>query len=94
MKIKRTIDGREIEIELTEQELFDAFTEQEFIFDLDNVRNYFMDYTDEDFQQEYGISREEAESRFEDVASQLRRNIDKYDMDYEYAISEAIHTVF
>ena len=94
MKIKRTIDGREIEIELTEQELFDAFVEQEFIFDLDNVRNYFMDYTDEDFQERYGLSREEAESRFKDVASQLRRNIDKYGMNYEYAMSEAIHTVF
>ena len=93
MKIKRTIDGRPYEFELTQRELYDAFAEQEFQFDLDNVRNHFSDYTDDDFLEEYGYTREEAEKKFEDVASELRRNMDKYEMSFEYAMSAAVAEV-
>lgn len=93
MKINREINGKIYEFELTEQELYDAFAEQEFQFDLENVRNYFEDYTAEDFRDEYGITIEEAEEKFEDIAYQLRRNIDKYDMSFEYALPAAVSEV-
>ena len=35
MKIKRTINGIEYEFELTEQERFDTYCEQEHIWDVD-----------------------------------------------------------
>ena len=61
MKIKRTIDGRETEFELTSEELYQAFVEQELQFDIANVRIFFEDYTDEALQNEYGMSRQEGE---------------------------------
>ena len=94
MKIRRTIDGKEVEIELTSDELYEAFVEQQAAFDLEDVRFYFADYTDEDFQREYGITRAEAEELFESVAFHLRRNIDKYDMMFEYALPAAVEDVF
>ena len=93
MKIKRTIDGREVEFELTGEELYQAFVEQELQFDIANVRIFFEDYTNEDFQNEYGMSRQEVEGYFEDIACQLRRNINKYDMNFDYALSYAISDV-
>lgn len=93
MKIKRTIDGKETEFELTGEELYQAFVEQELQFDIANVRIFFEDYTDEAFQNEYGMSRQEVEGYFEDIACQLRRNINKYDMNFDYALSYAISDV-
>lgn len=39
MKIKRNINGQEIEIELTKGELYDAFYEQERDFYIEDVRS-------------------------------------------------------
>ena len=39
MKIKRTINGIEYEFELTKQERFDTYCEQEHIWDADYVRD-------------------------------------------------------
>lgn len=93
MTIKREIDGKEFEFELTPSELYDAFAEQEYKFDLENVRSFFADYTDEDYQSEFGLTKEEAEKKFEDIAIELRRNMDKYEMTFDYAISDAISDV-
>lgn len=93
MKIKREIDGKEFEFELTPQELYEAFAEQEFQFDLESVRCYFEDYSDDDLYEGYTMTREELEASFEDIAVQLRRNIDKYDMSYEYALPAAVSDV-
>lgn len=93
MKIIRMIHGEEVSIELTGRELFDAFCEQEFQFDLENVYSFFSDYTDEDYQDEFGLTKEEAEKKFEDIAMELRRNMDKYEMTFDYAISDAISDV-
>ena len=93
MKIKRTIDGKEFEFELTPQELYEAFAEQEFKFDLSSVRSYFEDYSDDDLYEEYAMTREELEACFDDIAVELRRNMDKYDMSFEYALPAAVSEV-
>lgn len=93
MKIKREISGKEFEFELTQQELYNAFAEQEFLFDLASVRFYFEDYSDDDIWEEYGRTRQELETCFEDIAVLLRRNIDKYDMSFEYALPTAVSKV-
>lgn len=93
MKIKRTIGGKEYEFELTPQELYEAFAEQEFQFDLESVRYYFEDYSDDDLYEEYTMTREELEACFEDIAVELRRNMDKYEMSLEYALPAAVSEV-
>lgn len=93
MKIKRIIDGKEFEFELTPQELYDAFAEQQFQYDLSIVRYYFEDYSDDDIKEEYGRTRNELEACFEDIAVELRRNMDKYEMSLEYALPTAVSEV-
>lgn len=50
MKIERIIDGKKVSIELTETELFRAYSEQKKNFEKDFVQNIFdendFDYTD------------------------------------------------
>lgn len=81
MKIIR--DG--IEIELTREELFNAYMEQENIFDIQNIEDNMENYLDES---EYNLLKDNKEF-IENTASELRRNQDKYDMDHENAIREA-----
>lgn len=81
MKIIR--EGKEIE--LTREELFNAYIEQENIFDIQNIEDNMEKYLNES---EYKLLKDNKEF-IEDAASELRRNQDKYDMDYENAIREA-----
>lgn len=76
-------DGKEIE--LTKEELFNAYIEQESIFDTQNIEDNMENYLDES---EYDLLKNNKEF-IEEAASELRRNQDKYDMDYENAIREA-----
>jgi len=85
MKIMR--EGKEYE--LTSDELFNAYLEQEHIFDIQNIEN----------NMEYHLRREEYEilkdnrDFIERAADELRHNQDKHDMDYEYALSEAFRDI-
>ncbi len=81
MKIFR--DGKEIE--LTKEELFNAYKEQEGIFDIQNIKDNMEYYLDESHETLIGNK-----DFIEEAASELRRNLDKYDMDYENAISSAL----
>lgn len=81
MKIIR--EGKEIE--LTREELFNAYLEQENIFDIQNIEDNMENYLDES---EYDLLKDNKEF-IEDTANELRRNQDKYDIDYENAIREA-----
>ena len=80
-------DGKEIE--LTKDEIYQAYLEQESMFDLENI----------DLNMEVYLSKEEYEllkdnkDFMEEAAYELRRNQDKYDMDYESALKEAFDTV-
>lgn len=85
MKIIR--DGKEIE--LTSNELFNAYCEQERIFDIHNIEDNMENYLD---VSEYDLLKDNREF-IEETASELRRNQDKYDMDFENAIREAFKSV-
>lgn len=84
-------DGKEIT--LTQDELCKAYFEQQFYFDQDDVRTLFDSFDDEDLMDNYGMTREQLESLTEDIAVEMRRNIDKYDMDWYYARDEAVRDV-
>lgn len=81
MKIIR--EGKEIE--LTKEELFNAYLEQENLFDIQNIEDNMECYLDEN---EFDMLKGN-ENFIEETANELRRNQDKYDMDYENAIREA-----
>lgn len=91
MKIKREINGQMIEIELTEQELYQAYCEQEEIFDRDSCDNYFeMMYCHEKWYED--VDEESRLNIVEAAATELRRNINKYDMSWDYAMDEAFRS--
>lgn len=72
--IIREIDGVPHEFVLTDDELFNAYVEQEHKFDVENVRNAIDD-----------ISNELAD----ELAYAVRREIDKYNLDFFDAIGSA-----
>lgn len=82
MKITR--NGQEIE--LTKEELQQAYEEQQHILDISNIQLNIEHYLDEN---EYEKLRDNQEF-IEDAAYELRRNLDKYNMEFDYAIKDAI----
>lgn len=90
MTIKRTVDGKEMEFELTPHELYRAFEEQEHIFDITAVRDYVCGWEDEDFMDIWSVTRVQYEELVEDMAWCRRRYINKYEMSEDFALDEAI----
>ena len=82
MKIVR--DGKEIE--LTKEELRQAYEEQEEIYDIACIKRGIENYLEED---EYEMLKDNEEF-IQEAAWELRRNIDKWGMEYDYAIQDAI----
>ena len=76
MIISRIINGVEYEFELNSQELYDAYIEQEHKWDVSDV----------DARYGHLLSDEQVDA----VAYEMRRQRDKYDLDFESAIEEAL----
>ena len=88
MKIKRTINGIEYEFELTKQERFDTYCEQEHIWDADYVRDIYGEEIEQMCKAEAKI-----DAFIEDIAYEMRRLVDKYGVSEEYALDEAFEKV-
>ena len=86
MKIKRTINGIEMEFELTHAERWDAYEEAQHEFDKSDIDAVF-DY------KEYEFDESEADDLIDEMAYRMRRYIDKYDCEFCYARDEAIRDV-
>lgn len=93
MTIKREIDGKQYEFQLTDTELYLAFSEQQFQYDQDDVRDVLWAFDDDDLSESYGVTRAEFESLVGEMAVEMRRNIDKYDMSWQYARDEAVSEI-
>ena len=93
MTITREIGGRVMTIELTGDELYRAYEEQQRLFDEADVEAAFDAYEDEELVESYGMTRTEIGEKVSDIACRMRRNIDKYDMTWQYARDEAISEI-
>lgn len=98
LKISREVNGKEMEIPLTRDELSEAFFEQQRIWDESYVRNYLSDrITDKErrleFKAQHGVDVDflmKYDKIISGIAAEMRRKADKYGMsDYE-ALEEAI----
>ena len=98
MKISREINGKEMEIPLTRDELSEAFFEQQRIWDESYVRNYLSDRSTDkerrlEFKAQHGVDVDflmKYDKIISGIAAEMRRKADKYGMsDYE-ALEEAI----
>ena len=98
LKISREVNGKEMEIPLTRDELSEAFFEQQRIWDESYVRNYLNDRsTDRERRLEFKAQNSidvgslmKSDKIISGMAAEMRRKADKYGMsDYE-ALEEAI----
>ena len=98
LKISREVNGEEMEIPLTRDELSEAFFEQQRIWDESYVRNYLNDLRKDkekrlEFKSQNGIginSILKSDKTISRISAEMRRKTDKYGMsDYE-ALEEAI----
>ena len=98
LKISREINGEEMEIPLTRDELSEAFFEQQRIWDESYVRNHLSDRSTDkerrlEFKAQHGVDVDflmKYDKIISGIAAEMRRKADKYGMsDYE-ALEEAI----
>ena len=98
LKISREVNGEEMEIPLTRDELSEAFFEQQRIWDESYVRNYLNDLRKDkekrlEFKSQNGIginSILKSDKTISRISAEMRRKADKYGMsDYE-ALEEAV----
>ena len=98
LKISREVNGEEMEIPLTRDELSEAFFEQQRIWDESYVRNYLSDRSTDkerrlEFKAQHGVDVDflmKYDKIISGIAAEMRRKADKYGMsDYE-ALEEAI----
>lgn len=94
MTITRVIDGKTMEFELLPHERLQAYIEQEHLYDIDDVRQALhVDWPDK-FRlaaSEYGLRPENiTPDVIDDIASEFREIVNKYDFPADDAIQEAI----
>lgn len=92
MEITREICGQHITIQLTEDELFLAYQEQQSLLDLESIRQELEAQPDEELAAQYGLTLSELEPLQGAMAAKLRNCLNK-EMSWDYALSEAIHSV-
>ena len=90
MKIKRTVDGKEYEFELTRHELYHAYRELDMEYHKEDIMHFcFDDRSEDDLMKEWGVPKEEFDSRMEDMVLELQEEIADEESDYLY---ECVHT--
>lgn len=85
-------DGRAYE--LTQEEVYQAYREQELHFDIDDVKSELELIIEDDIDEELYVEAAKRiyanENMLRDVALAKRRNMDRYNMEWSYAVSEAV----
>ena len=85
---RRYEDGTKIEIELSSNELSRAYTEQEHLYDVEDIRQT-IDEESED--EEYkGVPVSWLEDHVDEIAYLKRKYIDNYNSDWRVAVEDAI----
>lgn len=94
MTIVRTINGTTFHIKLLPEELIEAFFEQRDKFDIEDIVSYAEEIGSKELKATFGCTYQEYLNMKEEMAEEMRRNMDKYDMSFadarEYAIREVL----
>lgn len=92
MKIKRIVNGQELEFELTAQELWGAYFEQEKIFDAGDCAEMIYGMSDEECLDAYEITAKEFRKLLPYMGQEMRRLMENYDWTYvrDVAVSSVI----
>jgi len=93
MTIKRTVDGNECEFELTLEELSRAYYERQDKFDEEDIISLVDYISDKTCQIIYNVTKEQFCELIPRMAREMRKNIDKYDMEFSAARERAVQDV-
>lgn len=93
MTIKRNISGVEVEITLTQQELWDAFKEEQSNCDVSDISMVFEDVDATEIAETYDMPWSEIEPLIPEIARRYRKYMDNYSEDWIYQRDEAIADV-
>lgn len=95
MKITRNFGCGDYTFELTDGELLEAYLEKQHQYDVDVVKDKLQYYENnpDDFYEAYGCSYFILSDKVDKIAYAMRRNIDKYDSDPFYALTDAIENI-
>ena len=93
MKISRIIDGKLVEIELTDDEKRQVFEEETKKYHREDVEQFIEDNA-EFIIHEYGITIEEAKAEIDHLVAKSEENMLDYDLDTEEAIRVALRQTF
>lgn len=85
MKITRVINGSNVEIELTPAEMLDAYYEKEHQFDKQDIQDLYNWLDPEDIEQTYHITKAKLDEGLDEMAYEMRRDIDKWGDSWESA---------
>ncbi len=97
MTIKRTYDSGNgnvmgLVIELTSEEVYKAYLEKEHEFDTQDVIDM-LEYMEDEIFAKHSKTKEQCMEMVDRMAYEKRRNVDKYDMEWECAVLDAISSV-
>ena len=93
MTIKRNILGTEVEIELTAQEMYDVFAEEQRLFDISDIKMTFEGLDAAEIAESYDMSWTEIEPLIPEMARRYRKYMNDYSEDWIYQRDEAIADV-
>lgn len=89
MKIARIINGNRVEIELTPAEMLDVYYEKQHQFDKQDIQDLYDWLDPEDIERTYHITKAKLDAGLDQMAKEMRRNIDKWGDSWESARDNA-----
>ena len=92
MQIKREFAGLTITIDLTDDELFEAYQMQQRLFDIESVYQELENLSDSELIKRYGLPMSALQPLEDAMAAVLRCNLNK-EMSWDYALSSAIRSI-
>lgn len=93
MTITRIINGVKNTFELTDNELLEAYEKQQFKYDLAYCTSQYDNMSADDFADEYGVEKDVAKNYLGDIASEMRHQINKFELNEDYARTAAFTEV-
>ena len=78
MKISRTINGQNVEIELTSVEMVDAYRIIQHNSDKADIQDLYYWLDPEDVEESYHITKAKLDAGLDEMANIMRKNIDKW----------------
>lgn len=90
MKITRTVNGQELEFELTPDEMYEAYLEKQYQFDMDNVSDFIQWHFDGVIPGPAIVECIADREWIKDTAAEVRRCVNKYETEYNWQLQETV----